>query len=145
MTKILGANFVSEIEIMAMRGWLDIFLVAWLLKRFLVYAPDINLRQRFAQITIVSLLLVVLQWLGVWNWKEVLAALKTMLVIWPVLFVLLYLIYQNYLLQNIVEKAEFEVDWRKEYQEVLIQELEAQGKEIPPAPVTDEKSTDNVL
>lgn len=136
---------MSEIEIMAMRGWLDIFLVVWLLKRFLVYAPDINLRQRFAQITIVSLLLVVLQWLGVWNWKEVLAALKTMLVIWPVLLVLLYLIYQNYLLQNIVEKAEFEVDWRKEYQEVLLQELEAQGKEIPPAPVTSEKSTDNVL
>jgi len=136
---------VSEIEIMAMRGWLDIFLVVWLLKRFLVYAPDINLRQRFAQITIVSLLLVVLQWLGVWNWKEVLAALKTMLVIWPVLLVLLYLIYQNYLLQNIVEKAEFEVDWRKEYQEVLLQELEAQGKEIPPAPVASEKSIDNVL
>jgi len=136
---------VSEIEIIAMRGWIDIFLVAWLLKRFLVYAPDINLRQRFAQITIVSLLLLLLQWLGLWSWQEVLAALKTMLVIWPVLLVLLYLIYQNYLLQNIVEKAEFEVDWRKEYQEVLLQELEAQGKEIPPAPVTAEKSTDSVL
>ncbi|MBL8196617.1 MAG: hypothetical protein JNM06_22685, partial [Blastocatellia bacterium] len=107
--------------------------------------PDINLRQRFAQITIVSLLLLLLQWLGLWSWQEVLAALKTMLVIWPVLLVLLYLIYQNYLLQNIVEKAEFEVDWRKEYQEVLLQELEAQGKEIPPAPVTAEKSTDSVL
>ncbi|MBK7993888.1 MAG: hypothetical protein IPK14_10855 [Blastocatellia bacterium] len=136
---------MSEIEIIAMRGWIDIFLVAWLLKRFLVYAPDINLRQRFAQITIVSLLLLLLQWLGLWSWQEVLAALKTMLVIWPVLLVLLYLIYQNYLLQNIVEKAEFEVDWRKEYQEVLLQELEAQGKEIPPAPVTAEKSTDSVL
>lgn len=136
---------MSEIEIIAMRGWIDIFLVAWLLKRFLVYAPDINLRQRFAQITIVSLLLLLLQWLGLWSWQEVLAALKTMLVIWPVLLVLLYLIYQNYLLQNIVEKAEFEVDWRKEYQEVLLQELEAQGKEIPPAPVSSEKSTDSVL
>lgn len=136
---------MSEIEIIAMRGWIDIFLVAWLLKRFLVYAPDINLRQRFAQITIVSLLLLLLQWLGLWSWQEVLAALKTMLVIWPVLLVLLYLIYQNYLLQSSLEKAEFEVDWRKEYQEVLLQELETQGKEIPPAPVTAEKSTDSVL
>ena len=125
---------MSETELLAMRGYLDILLGIWLMRRFLAHSSEVGFKLRFAQITIVSFLLLILQFLGVWRWQEVIAAFKLLPTIWPVILVLLYLGYQNYVLSQTMEQAEFEIDWRREYQEVLIQELEGKGKEVPLPP-----------
>jgi len=129
---------VSETELLAMKGYIDIVLGSWLMRRFLAHSSEFGFKLRFAKITIVSFLLLILEWLGVWHWREVLAAFKLLPTIWPVILVLLYLAYQNYFLSQNVERAEFEIDWRREYQEVLIQELESKGKEVPLPPQNTE-------
>ncbi|MBI4854112.1 MAG: hypothetical protein HY819_20135 [Acidobacteria bacterium] len=125
---------MSETELLVMKGYLDIVLGSWLMRRFLAYSSEFGFKLRFAQVTIISFLLLILQLLGVWHWNEVVTAFKFLPVVWPLLLVILYLAYQNYLLSQTTERAEFEIDWRREYQEVLIQELEGRGKEIPPPP-----------
>jgi hypothetical protein len=125
---------LGETELLAMKGYLDIILGVWLMRRFLAHSSEFGFKLRFAQITIISFLLLILEWLGVWHWREVVAAFKLLPTIWPVIIVLLYLAYQNYFLSQHIEKAEFEIDWRREYQEVLIQELEIKGKEVPLPP-----------
>lgn len=125
---------MTEVELLAMRGWLDLLLCFWLIKRFVIYSTEVSMRLRWTQITVISFLLFVLQLLGVWHWAEVMTAIKMVPIIWPIVLFLLYLGYQNHLLSKTLEKAEFEVDWRREYQEALIQELEGQGKQVPPPP-----------
>jgi hypothetical protein len=125
---------VTETELLAMRGWLDLLFGFWLIKRFVIYSLEFSIRLRLTQFLVISFLLFVLQILGVWHWAEVIAAFKIIPVIWPILLFLLYLGYQNRLLTQNLEKAEFEVDWRREYQEVLIQELEGKGQQVPSPP-----------
>jgi hypothetical protein len=126
---------VTELEMLAMKGYLDIVLGVWLMRRFLAHSSDFGFKLRFAQTTIISFLLLILQFLGVWHWNEIVAAFKFLPVIWPIILVLLYLAYKNRLLSQIAEKTEFEIDWRREYQEVLMEELEGKGKKIPPPPL----------
>ena len=119
---------------LAMRGLIDIVLGGWLINRFFWHTTQMPAsRARWVQLTIISLLLFLLKWLGVWSWQEIGAAINLTPVIWPIVFLLLYLLYRNYKLSTSLEKAEFEIDWRREYQEVLMEELEQKGRPIPPA------------
>lgn len=125
---------MSETELLAMKGYLNILLGIWLMRRFLAHSSEFGFKLRFAQITVISFLLLILQFLGVWSWREIVAAFKFAPIIWPLILMILYLAYKNYLLSQSAERAEFEIDWRREYQEVLIQELEGKGKEVPLPP-----------
>src|SRR5262245_43495695 len=101
-----------------MRGLLDIVLGGWLISRFVWHTTELpGWRARWAQLTIISLLLALLEWLGVWSWTELLAACRLIPVIWPLLLLLGFFIYRTLRLTRTVARAEFEIDWRREYQE----------------------------
>jgi hypothetical protein len=137
----ISGGSVTENNWLAMRGLLDIVLAIWLFGRFLWHTSDIpGWRARWAQLTIISILLLVLQWLGVWNWQEVSAAVRLLPVIWPLLVVFGYFAFKAYRLSQRIQQIEFEIDWRREYQEVLMEQLEQNGQTAPPPPQKETQS-----
>lgn len=123
---------MTESELLAMRGFLDIILGSWLIRRFWDQSTTTSSSAKWVQLIIISLIMLLLQVLGVWSWREILAVLKSLPIIWPLVALLFYLLYRNYQLNTQIAQAEFEIDWRKEYQEVLLETLEKQGATIPP-------------
>jgi hypothetical protein len=131
---------VNEQEWLAMRGFVDIVFGALLVSRFLYHSAQLqSLRARLAQLTVLSLLLAILELIGVWSWREIVAATKVLPVVWPVFAVSLYLTYRTFRLWRNLQKAKFEIDWRREYQEVLMKQLEQSGRSAPDPPHFDSK------
>jgi hypothetical protein len=123
---------VNENDWLAMRGFVDIVLGGLILSRFIGHSSQLpDRRARFALFMLLSLLLAIFERLGVWNWREITAAARMLPIVWPLVAVALYFIYRSYRLSRHLDRAYFEIDWRKEYQEELMQQLEKAGHPLP--------------
>jgi hypothetical protein len=121
---------MSEQEWLAMRGFVDIALCALLLSRLLWHSTQLpSLQARLAMFTVVSLFLALLELLGVWNWREIVAAARMLPIVWPIIALALYLTFKSIKMWRDLQRAQFEIDWRREYQESLLQQLEQGGME----------------
>lgn len=130
---------MNENEWLAMRGLVDILCAILIFTRFFWYSAQLqNARARFVQLSLLTILIIALQWLGVWSWREIAAALKLLPVYWPLLAIIIYLAVRSARLNRRLERAEFENDWRRAYQEVLIEELQQQGSTAPPPPSAEQ-------
>ena len=117
---------MSEQEWLAMRGFVDIVLGALLVGRLLWHSTQLpSLRARMALFTVVSLFLAVLELLGVWSLREVGAAAKMLPIVWPIIAIAVYLTLKSIKMWRELQRAQFEIDWRRD----LMQQLEQAGKE----------------
>ena len=128
---------MNEQEWSAMRGFVDIALGALIIGRTLHHSSQTaGFRARLAQLTVMTLLLAVLEMLGLWSLREIQAALKMLPVVWPLVVVILFLAYWALKYRSRIRRMQFEIDWRKEYQEVLMEQLERGGGSVPAPPTT---------
>lgn len=129
---------MEQSALLALRGLLDIILGCWLAVRFSQVATSMpTLRTRLVQMTLFILVVIFLEWIGIWHRYEVVAAFSLLPIIWPLLLIMGWLAYRAYRLRQKVAKLEFEVDWRREYQDVIMEELEKDGKVVTPPPYKD--------
>jgi hypothetical protein len=119
---------------LAMRGFVDIVLGYGLLSRlwFQTDLGGVGQRARVVQIVVATLLLLILQGLGVWSWAEIRAAGQLLPVIWPVILLLLYGGYRIRRLQHQIAALEFEIDWRRDYQNFIHENYPTLPPPLPP-------------
>lgn len=129
---------MNHSEWLAMRGFLDVVLLGLLVSRFASSAVAGSRRLLFLQLFLLSLIITVLQLLGLWSWAELRAAASLLPVVWPLLLVIGYLFYSRERVAREYQKIAFELAWRKEHQEVIEEELEKRGWKLP------EKSSEHV-
>jgi hypothetical protein len=123
---------VNENDWLAMRGFVDIVLGGFLISRFIGHSSELpDRRARLALFMLLSLLLAIFERLGVWSWREITTAAKMLPIVWPLVAIALYFIYKSFKLSYKLERAQFEIDWRREYQEELMQQLERAGHPLP--------------
>lgn len=122
---------MNQSEWLAMRGFLDVVFLWLLVARFASGAVVGSRRMLFLQLFLLSLIITALQLLGLWSWAELRAAASLLPVVWPLLLVIGYLIYTRERLAREHRKTEFELAWRKEYLEVIEEELEKRGWKLP--------------
>ncbi len=122
---------MNQSEWLAMRGFLDVVLLGLLVARFASNGLTGSRRLLFLQLFLLSIVLTVLQLLGLWSWEELRAAAGLVPVVWPLLVVIGYLAYSRQRLAEKYQKINFELDWRREYQETIEEELERRGWKLP--------------
>jgi hypothetical protein len=129
---------VNENEWLAMRGFVDIVFGSLLVGRFLWHSSQLpGRRARLAQLMALSVVLLLLEKLGVWSWREIGAAARMVPIVWPLVAIALYFVYRTFRMWHRLQRAQFEIDWRREYQEVLMQQLEQSGRPAPNLPIID--------
>lgn len=125
---------MNQSEWLAMRGFLDVVLLGLLVARFASNGVTGSRKLLFLQLFLLSIVLTVLQLLGLWSWEELRAAARLVPVVWPLLVVIGYLAYSRQRLAEKYQKISFELAWRREYQEVIEEELERRGWKLPQKP-----------
>lgn len=125
---------MNQSELLAMRGFLDVVLLGLLVARFASNGVTGSRKLLFLQLFLLSIVLTVLQLLGLWSWEELRAAARLVPVVWPLLVVICYLAYSRQRLAEKYQKISFELAWRREYQEVIEEELERRGWKLPQKP-----------
>lgn len=116
---------------MAMRGIIDVLLCLVLFYRFQHSFSQFQSRvTQIVYLFIFSIVLFLLELLGLWHLEDVKVALQMMVVFWPLVILAIYLKYKNNRLQKQIGKMQFEIDWRKEYQEVVMEELDKMGYKV---------------
>ena len=114
---------MSEQEWLAMRGFVDIVLGAVLVGRLLWHSTQLpSLSARLALFTVVSLFLALLELLGVWSLREVAAAARMLPIVWPIIAITIYLTVKSIRMWRELQRAQFEIDWRRDLMQQLEQE-----------------------